>query len=87
MAIRIDDEVGSVIVDGLRRVGVPADVESEPVRGTKLYRFFVVSPKFKRMSYSERQKVVWRILERNLSESRLQRVSMVMTLTPEEEEE
>jgi acid stress-induced BolA-like protein IbaG/YrbA len=84
MAIRVDDEVAALIVDGLRRVGIRAEVDSEPVRKTKLYRFFVVSEKFKRMSYSERQKVVWRIVERALSEAKLERISMIVTLTPDE---
>lgn len=73
------------IGEGLARVGVrSANVDYKKVRGTKLYRFIVVSKKFKSMDFSERQHVVWRIVERDLPPRDTQRISMILTLTPDE---
>jgi hypothetical protein len=77
-------EVMLALKDGLRALRIEADISSEPVRGTTLIRFFAVAKKFKKMDYSERQMVVWRIVQEVLTPARLRRISMIMTLTPEE---
>lgn len=70
--------------DRLKKAGIEAKIESEPVEGTKLYRFIVLARKFKSMSHTERQGLVWRIAEQELSPEENLLVSMIMTLTPAE---
>lgn len=68
----------------LREAGIDCKVRQEPVQGTKMYRFFVVAEGFKQMQHSERQTVVWRIVDKAIQPSDAVKVSMIMTLTPEE---
>jgi hypothetical protein len=68
----------------LHDVGVDGTVEVEPAGTTKLFRFFVVSDGFKDLRHSERQNLVWRIVEKTLSPDDAVKVSMVMTLTKDE---
>jgi hypothetical protein len=84
---RIDDferEVRVILQQKLNEVGIPSNVNSEKVRGTKLHRFFVEARRFKEMSYTERQHLVWRIVERELSPENVLRISMIMTTSPGE---
>lgn len=64
--------------------GITAVVNCEPVTGTKMFRFYVVSDGFANMIHSERQSVVWRIVDQVLAPSEAIKISMIMTLTPDE---
>ncbi len=55
-----------------------------PVPTTRLYRVAVLAPKFKELKHSERQNLVWRITERAISPDEQMRISMILTLTPDE---
>lgn len=70
--------------NGLRRVGISAEVSNEPVPQTKLRRFTVIAKKFKGMRPSERQDLVWRIAGQVLEPDEQLLVSMILTLTPDE---
>ena len=72
------------LADGLSAVGIDAEVTFEAVRMTKLYRVLVVAKQFKHMRPSERQDLVWRIASSTLSPAEQLRISMILTLTPDE---
>lgn len=78
------ERLKEAIVDGLRASGIDADVSTEPVPTTKLFRVLVLAPKFKALKHSERQGLVWRLAERALSPDEQLRISMILTLTPGE---
>lgn len=65
----------------LGEAGLECEIKIEPVSGTKMYRFFVISDGFGAMQHSERQTVVWRIVDKALPQSDAVKVSMIMTLT------
>jgi hypothetical protein len=44
----------------------------------------VFSPQFKDLGHSERQNLVWRIAEKELSQEDQMRISMILTLTEDE---
>ncbi len=52
------------LVDTLKANGIKATVKAEPIPTTKLYRVIVLAPQFKEMKHSERQNLIWRIVER-----------------------
>lgn len=72
------------LVARLGDVGLQCEVEYEPVQGTKMYRFFVYSDGFAEMGYTERQSLIWRITENALPPHDAIKVSMILTLTPDE---
>lgn len=76
--------LGTVLRDGLRRAGISASVETEPVPDTLLHRAVVTSPQFAAMEYLERQDVLWRILSQALEPAEKLRVSLLIAMTPDE---
>ena len=73
-----------ILVSSLKEGGIDAAVKIEPVLLTKLHRVLVTARNFKDMSSSERQNLVWRILDGEFSPEEQLRISMILTLTPEE---
>lgn len=70
---------------GLSKAGIPAQtIHVVPVKGTRLNRIRIVSRKFRDLGPSERQDIVWRILRQNLRPDEELRISMVLTLTPQD---
>ncbi len=78
------DRLTEALKSDLKEAGISARVLNEPVRRTRLYRFFVVSDAFAEMRHSERQEVVWRIARDHLTPAMQARISMILTLTREE---
>ena len=74
----------TALVEGLKASGIAADVDSEHVPTTKLHRVTVLAPKFRALRPTERQNLVWRIAEQTLSPDEQLRISMILTLTPDE---
>jgi hypothetical protein len=72
------------LTEGLKKVGIDAEVSHEPVPHTKLRRFSVIAKKFKSMRPSERQDLVWRMAGQVLDPDEQLLVSMILTLTPDE---
>ena len=71
--------------DELAKVGIDrAKVEVEHVVGTKLYRFSVIAPGFRRLRHSERQDLVWRIADQTLDQSQQLSIASIVTATPAE---
>jgi hypothetical protein len=76
--------LASGLIGALKTGGIPAKVDYQPVRTTRLYRVAVLAPKFKQLKSYERQNLVWRIAEKTLTPDEQLRISMILTLTPEE---
>ena len=74
----------TALQEGLRKVGIEAEVETEPVPTTLLHRALVVAPQFAQLGFSDRQEVVWRIIKHYFSPDEQLFVSGVRTLTPAE---
>jgi hypothetical protein len=72
------------LAEGLASLGIDAQIDTEPIGGTKLHRVIVVSSDFEQMRHSERQSVCWRIIKRELSEDEELRISMILTVTPDD---
>ncbi|MBY0307795.1 MAG: hypothetical protein K2Q09_03550 [Phycisphaerales bacterium] len=67
----------------LERAGIPAEIDSQPVGGTKLHRLTVIAAKFAKLRFSERQALVWRIVDEEVPKEQLF-ISIILTLTPSE---
>lgn len=78
------EQLKKALKQQLQDAGINADVDAEPAGGTKLYRFFVISDDFQQLSHSERQGVVWRIAQKELQPSDQVKISMILTLTQDE---
>jgi hypothetical protein len=71
---------------GLTEGGIKdAAIKHEVVKGTRYVRLSVTSKKLGRLGHAERQNVVWRILQTALGAAACTRISMVLTLTPDEQ--
>jgi hypothetical protein len=70
--------------EGLCAAGIEAEVDLEPIRGTKLRRVYVTSPTFEKLRHSERQDLVWRIVGFTFPQEDQLRISMILTLSPRE---
>ncbi len=78
------DTLCDALVDGLERLGIQSEVHPQRVRGTRMHRFYVIADGFEYLRHSERQSVVWRIAEAILTDAQLNKISMILTLTPDE---
>ena len=73
-----------VLRDGLRKVGIDAEVETERVPDLDLHRVLLTAPEFHNLWASERQDLVWRIIGQNFNDDDKMRISIILTLTPDE---
>ena len=72
------------LLRGLKLAGIKARVQTEPIAGTKLHRVNVISPQFQPLRPSERQDLVWRIINQFFNHAEQLQISMIFTLTPRE---
>ena len=79
-AARLKD---AVIAD-LKRAGIHASVDTQPIRGTRLHRVYVVAKQFGKLRPTERQDLIWRIVDQHLKPDEQLRISMILTVTPAE---
>jgi len=82
--VKFGDRVRDILLDGLKAQAIDAKVEFEPIRTTRLHRFMVTAPKFKKLRPRERQELVWHIVSNKLPDDEQLCISMIMTLTPDE---
>jgi len=61
-----------------------AQVDVEKVGRTNRFRFLVVSDRFRRMHHPKRQNLVWDIVEKVLPPQEMLRISMIITMSPDE---
>jgi len=76
--------IQEVVKDGLASAGIKAFTMTESVPGTKLTRLIVVAAQFEKLWASERQDLIWRILNRELSPEEQLKISMVVALSRKE---
>lgn len=76
--------LADTIKDTLGTLRIKCEIRWERVTGTNLVRIFVISKQFRKMRHSERQNLVWRIAENTLTEAQLYKISMILTLSPDE---
>jgi len=70
------------IREGLDKVGVgSAKVDFERIQGTKLFRFRVIAAALSKLTHSERQDLVWRMVGRTLRDDEQIFISTIVTLT------
>jgi hypothetical protein len=74
----------NALISDLRTADIPARVAYERVPTTRLFRFAVLAERFDALPHSERQGLVWRIVERTLPPEEQLLISGILTLTPEE---
>jgi hypothetical protein len=79
-----DTRLRKAILKGLGQAGIDAKVETEPVPTTKLHRVLITARQFKQLRPSERQDLVWRIVGASFAPDEQLRISMIITLTPDE---
>ena len=80
-----DQKLEEKLVDGLRQAGIDVeDCTVELIRGTRLHRVLLLARGFKHLTASERQSVVWRIIDAHFTPEDQMRISMILTLTPGE---
>lgn len=87
MAVKIPPFINrarKALTEDLARAGIPAEVTVDAIRGTKLHRITVIASKFAKLRFTERQAVVWKIIDQELSKPEQLFISMVLTLTPSE---
>lgn len=84
MSTTFSRKLEDTIRTGLRHRGIEADVQTEKVRFTNLWRAYVISDQIEDMSHLERQDLVWRIVRDNLTPEEQLRISMILLLTPNE---
>src|SRR3972149_6085311 len=77
-------ELKRTLLRELRESGLSARISWEPVPGTKLCRVVVRAGGFKGLPFTERQDLVGRIARTVLRPDQQLRISMIVTLTPEE---
>lgn len=76
--------LANALANQLASNGLTAQVSCEPVPGTRMYRFCVVSDGFAEMMNSERQSLVWRIANQALLPTDALKISMLLKLTHDE---
>jgi hypothetical protein len=60
-----------------------AEISHEHVRGDR-YRFVVLWDQFEKIEHPERQEKVWDIADRSLKKDDLRKVTMILTLGPDD---
>lgn len=80
----LNSNLRNLLIQQLRLLGIPASIGFKQLGNTKMVRVYVVSNKFKALRYSERQSLVWRIVEREIPQDQQDRISMIITVTEAE---
>jgi hypothetical protein len=78
------DKLTRVLRTRLGLAGINAEVGSQPIPATKLYRIIILAPEFKAMPQSDRQSLVWRIADSAIPVDKQLLISSILTLDPGE---
>ncbi|MCX7048300.1 MAG: hypothetical protein NTX50_22795 [Candidatus Sumerlaeota bacterium] len=68
----------------LKECKIPAQVKAQKVPSTNLFRLYVMAPKLKKLMYSERQDLIWRMVDKALPKDKQMRISMIRATSPNE---
>lgn len=87
LPIRLLPTLASIKTD-LKDIGIRSvQIHWQPVKGTELHRFLVISPDFSKVRNAERQELVWRVVEKSLPKEQYLQVLSMLTLTVKEASE
>ena len=78
------DRLRRALKQGLAVGGIRATARIEHVQGLRLHRVLVTAKEFDKLDPSERQNLVWRIIDQQFSQEEQLQIAMVLTLTPDE---
>jgi acid stress-induced BolA-like protein IbaG/YrbA len=78
------DRVKKTLKADLGKSGLEVDVQTEAIPNTRLHRVIIVSRQLQELGPAERQDLVWRIMGEHFSRDEQLRVSMILTLAPDE---
>jgi hypothetical protein len=82
---KLPGRVASVLEKDLKAAGFSVEaIETEPIKRTKLFRVTLIAKGFEKIWVTERQDIVWRILQESFTKAERLRISMVVTLAPSE---
>jgi hypothetical protein len=81
---KFSDRLKQVLVDGLTRSGIVSVINIDPVKNTYLNRVIIISRDFEHLKQSERQDIVWRIVNFNFGYDGSLKISQISTLTHNE---
>ena len=82
---RFPDRLCAALTEGLGIAGIRgAAITAKRIPPTRLHRVTIEAKAFAPLGFSERQDLVWRIIDRAFSPEDQLRISMILTLTPEE---
>ena len=81
-----EDRLRKALKEGLDVAGIDATIETEAVPNTKLHRVMVTANGFGDLRFSERQDLIWRIMDREFGPDEQLRISMILDMTPGERE-
>ena len=82
---KLAERVAAVLKADLKSAGFPViAIETEPLKGTKVFRVTLIAKGFEKIWLTERQDIVWRILQESFTKEERFRISMVVTLAPTE---
>jgi len=70
----------------LKEQGVRAEVDAEPIFGTKRWQLVVCAARYRAMSSAERNTFTWSAVRRALPDADTKRIGMIVTWTPTERE-
>lgn len=78
------DRLRRALKQGLAVGGIRATARIEHVPGLNLHRVLVTAKEFDKLEPSERQNLVWRIIDQQFSSDEQLQIAIVLTLTPDE---
>jgi hypothetical protein len=73
-----------ILTEGLHAAGIRATIELEPVHGTKLTRVYVVSRQRDKLSPTDWDALLWRLIQEEFGNEANTRITTIYTLTPAE---
>ena len=85
--MEFENRLRKALKEGLDLAGIEdITVETEAVPNTRLHRVLVIAKGFSDLRFSERQDLIWRIMDREFGPDEQLRISMILAMTPGEQE-
>ena len=85
--VEFEKRLEKALKKGLNVAGIEdVTVETEAVPNTKLHRVVVIAEQLSNLGFSERQDLIWRIMDREFGPDEQLRISMILAMTPGERE-
>ena len=84
MTNKLEKQICQELITSLALSDIKAKVFSKPIVTLKLRRFYVISKDFKRVDYSKRQEIIWKIIKHKFTFEEFMFISTFYILTPNE---